>query len=104
MCTDFGIHYREGREVVYAWFLRMGHTYREARMFFDTLPPIMYSDTPPKTTTYHLTRELQTDFMRICNDAVITTVRDMGYEIYQWDIDTIDLKEERTDYTGYGPS
>ena len=24
------------------------------------------------------------------NDNVITTVRDMGYEVWQWDIDTID--------------
>ena len=26
------------------------------------------------------------------NDTVITTVRDMGYEVYQWDIDLIALK------------
>ncbi|MBR5292880.1 MAG: hypothetical protein IKU32_08230 [Clostridia bacterium] len=65
LCTDFGIHYREGREAVYAWFLRMGYTYMEARDFFDTLPPITYPDVPPKTTTCHLTRELQTEFMRI---------------------------------------
>ena len=33
------------------------------------------------------------------NDTVITTVRDMGYEVYQWDIDTIDWKEERSAQT-----
>lgn len=37
------------------------------------------------------------------NDNVITTVRDMGYEVWQWDIDTIDWKEERSapDHIGY---
>lgn len=33
------------------------------------------------------------------NDTVITTVRSMGYEVYQWDIDTIDWKEERSAQT-----
>jgi len=33
------------------------------------------------------------------NDTVITTVRDMGYEIYQWSVDTIDWKEERSAQT-----
>ena len=33
------------------------------------------------------------------NDNVITTVRDMGYEVWQWDIDTIDWKEERSAQT-----
>ena len=30
------------------------------------------------------------------NDQVITTLRDMGYEVIQWTIDTIDWKEERS--------
>ncbi len=30
------------------------------------------------------------------NDSVITTVRSLGYEVLQWDIDTIDWKEERS--------
>ena len=33
------------------------------------------------------------------NDNVITTIRDMGYEVWQWDIDTIDWKEERSAQT-----
>ena len=33
------------------------------------------------------------------NDNVITTVRDMGYEVWQWDIDTIDWREERSAQT-----
>lgn len=33
------------------------------------------------------------------NDHVITTVRSLGYEILQWNIDTIDWKEERSAQT-----
>lgn len=31
---------REGRDVVYAWFLRTGRSYLQAREFFAALPPI----------------------------------------------------------------
>lgn len=30
------------------------------------------------------------------NDTVITTMRSLGYEVIQWDIDTIDWKEDRS--------
>lgn len=30
------------------------------------------------------------------NDTVVSTVRDMGYEVVQWNIDTVDWKEGRT--------
>lgn len=33
------------------------------------------------------------------NDTVITTVREMGYEVIQWDLDTVDWKEERSAQT-----
>ena len=33
------------------------------------------------------------------NDTVISTVRDMGYEVVQWSIDTVDWKEGRTSET-----
>ena len=33
------------------------------------------------------------------NDSVITTMRSLGYEVVQWDIDTIDWKEERSAQT-----
>lgn len=40
LCSDYGIHYRNGRELVYAWFLRRGLDYGQARDFFLTLPPV----------------------------------------------------------------
>ena len=39
-CTSYGIHYRDGRDVVYAWFLRTGGAYAEAKEFFESLPPV----------------------------------------------------------------
>jgi len=39
-CTDYGIHYREPRDLVYSWFLRAGKPYAEARAFLESLPPI----------------------------------------------------------------
>ena len=33
------------------------------------------------------------------NDSVITTVRGLGYEVIQWNLDTIDWKEERSAQT-----
>ena len=36
------------------------------------------------------------------NDTVVSTVRDMGYEIIQWNIDTVDWKEGRTPETILG--
>lgn len=33
------------------------------------------------------------------NDSVVTTVRGMGYEVVQWDVDTVDWKEERSAQT-----
>ena len=66
MCTDCGIHYREGRDVIYAWFLRTGRSYGEAKAFFETLPPVLcMKETPMTENDLHLTRELQAAFQRI---------------------------------------
>lgn len=40
LCTDYGIQYRDGREVVLAWFLRNEYSYTEAEEFLTTLPPV----------------------------------------------------------------
>lgn len=64
LCTGYGIHYRDGRDVVYAWFLRMGRSYAQARDFFATLPPVPRPDSPPETVSSQLTHELQNLFLR----------------------------------------
>lgn len=63
--TDYGIHYREGRDLVYAWFLRRGGSYREARDFFTDLPPVPHQTRVPDNPNSHLTHELQNDVLRI---------------------------------------
>ena len=66
MCTDSGIHYRDGRESIYAWFLRAGHSYLEAKEFYESLPPIIDPESiPPQGTGMQLTRELQEGFLSI---------------------------------------
>jgi len=65
LCTDYAIHYRDGREAVYAWFLRTGRSYGEARAFFESLPPVSRLDSLPESPSAHLTRDLQNDFLQV---------------------------------------
>lgn len=65
LCTEYGIHYRNGRDVVYAWFLRMGFSYCEAKEFFDTLPPIPSLGLLPADAPSNLTHQLQNTFLRV---------------------------------------
>lgn len=65
LSTDYAIHYRDGREAVYAWFLRTGRSYAEARAFFESLPPVSRLDSLPDSYSAHLTRDLQNDFLQV---------------------------------------
>ena len=65
LCTGYAIHYRDGREAVYAWFLRTGRSYGQARAFFETLPPAPRLDSPPAGTGGHLTRDMQNEFLQV---------------------------------------
>lgn len=63
-CTEYGIHYRDGREMVYSWFLRTGGGYSDAVEFFATLPPCpRLEDAPPQDGPTHLTQQLQGAFL-----------------------------------------
>lgn len=64
ICSDYGIHYREGRDVVYAWFLRMGRPYGEARAFFQSLPPAPRFMEPPAQPSPRLTFQVRDAFLR----------------------------------------
>ena len=65
-CTGCGIHYREGQDAVFAWFLRNGGTWREAQEFYASLPPQpRLSQLPPDYTTgTQLTQELRRSFLQ----------------------------------------
>ncbi len=65
ICTDYGIHYREGRDLVYAWFLRAGRRYEEARDFYAALPPVPRPSQIPDDPNFPVTHELRNDVLRI---------------------------------------
>lgn len=65
ICTDYGVHYREGRDVVYAWFLRTGGSYMQARSFYNSLPPMPGLDALPAGYTARLTQQLQSAFLQV---------------------------------------
>ncbi len=62
-CLEYGIHYRNGRDVIYAWFLRNDYGYMDARNFYDSLPPVPQLFPEDSTTQVAVqTRELQRIF------------------------------------------
>ena len=64
-CTSYGIHYRDGHDVVYAWFLRTGGAYAEARAFYESLPPIPAVETP--CDGVRVTQQLKNAFFLVQN-------------------------------------
>lgn len=63
-CTGYGLHYRDPKDAVYAWFLRNDRGYDQARTFYRSLAA------PSRLTAYqesavHLTRELQSTFSSV---------------------------------------
>lgn len=60
---DYGLHYREGRDVVYAWHLRHGTDYGEARRFFSELPEAPRFFQAPQQARPHLTLEMRDAFL-----------------------------------------
>ena len=64
-CSGCGIHYREGRDAVYAWFLRNGGSYAEARDFFASLPVPPRPEAGTENCGGSLTREMQNAFLRV---------------------------------------
>lgn len=65
ICTDYGIQYRDGHDVVYAWFLRNGYAYQDAREFFDHLPPAPGLNQMDGVSESHLTKEIQNNFLSV---------------------------------------
>ena len=63
--TDYGIQYRDGRELVFAWFLRHGYGYLEALRFYGALPPAPGMERPEPGRNSQLTHELHNRFQLI---------------------------------------
>ena len=63
-CTDYGIHYRESKDVVYSWFLRNQKTFSEAQTFLASLPPIPVQEQLTYCTRgKNVTQELRDTFL-----------------------------------------
>lgn len=65
LCNDYGIQYRDGYEVVLAWFLRNGLSYQEAITFYASLPPVKALNTARSKHTAQLTHEMQAEFQLV---------------------------------------
>ncbi len=65
LTSGYAIQYRDGRELVLAWFLRNGRTYSEAVSFYESLPP--YDPTNVLVSKEHslLTRRVEQSSMGI---------------------------------------
>ena len=61
--TGYGVQYRTGWEVVYVWFLRGGYSYRQAREFYESLPPAAGAEQLQQGWTSQLTHEVQNEFL-----------------------------------------
>lgn len=65
LCTDTGVQYRDGRDAVFAWFLRMGRSYGEAAAFYRALPPAPGLEQADGPEASRLTHEIYNELMHI---------------------------------------
>ena len=74
ICTDYGIHYRETRDVVYSWFLLNQRTYFEAQRFLKTLPPLPVCEQLSFCTqSKNVTQELRDAFLLVRTEQELRT-------------------------------
>ena len=62
---DYGIQYRNGRELVQSWFLRAGKSYREAVEFYDSLPKAEDLEFAESDELSQLTTEIHYDLTKV---------------------------------------
>ncbi len=65
LCTDYGIQYRNGRELVLSWFLNKGYGYSEACEFYKTLDPVTEMNTIEPGVTSRITHEIHNEFSSV---------------------------------------
>lgn len=64
-CDDYGIQYRNGRELVLAWFLRIGGDYRDATDFYASLPQNELIETSDEDELANATHEIHYNLSKI---------------------------------------
>lgn len=65
LCTDYGIQYRDGHDAVFAWFLRNGYGYSDAKAFYQSLPPAPGLNQVSAPEFSRLTSEIRSEFLMI---------------------------------------
>lgn len=71
ICSGYGIHYRNGRDVIYAWFLRRRGSYEQASGFYQSLPEMPHYTDLPISDASHLTNEIQNVFNLAMDQAAL---------------------------------
>lgn len=61
LSDGYGIQYRDGKELVLAWFLRNGHTYNEAVAFWESLPSFEQNNVLSSEAHATLTHKIEDD-------------------------------------------
>lgn len=82
--TDYGIHYRDGQDVVFAWFLRTGRSFDQAAAFYAGLPHPPHLESVPPNDSPHLTHEVQSEFLRVRTPEELR-------ECYLWQLNNFGL-------------
>lgn len=80
--TGCGIHYRDGRDVIYAWFLRNAGTYGQARKFYASLPPVLFPDAVPPGAGTNVTHDLQESFMMVHDTQALRALYESKLELF----------------------
>ena len=79
LCTDYGIHYRNGRELTYAYCLRRGLTYGQAVSLYASLPdPERSAPSARETGAFQDTRQIVSAFAYVADDVEFARL----YETY----------------------
>ena len=79
LCTDYGIHYRNGRELTYAYCLRRGLTYSQAVSLYASLPdPERSAPSARETGAFQDTRQIVSAFAYVADDVEFARL----YETY----------------------
>lgn len=65
LTTDYCIQYRDGRDLILAWFLRNGYGYGEAVEFYASLPDYQPTEVLGPEMHSHITRQMQNTFATI---------------------------------------
>ena len=65
LCSDYGIQYRDGKELVLTWFLRSGYGYREALEVYGNLPEAPGLESAECNVTSRVTHEIHSGLQYI---------------------------------------